>query len=49
MVDSKEWGHFAFSQEQPIVVFFRSGQPVLYDGEQDMKEGMWELRDSMYF
>ena len=38
VVDSKEWGHFAFSQEKPIVVFFRSGQPVLYDGKQELRE-----------
>jgi len=32
LVDSSVWEHFAFSNEQPVVLFIRSGQPVLYDG-----------------
>jgi len=31
-VDGTLWQHFAFSNKQPMVVFLRGGQPVLYDG-----------------
>jgi len=47
VVDSKEWGHFAFSQEKPIVVFFRSGQPVLYDGPANEEVMLEQLLQSM--
>lgn len=32
LVDSDLWQLFAFSNEKPIIVFLRSGVPVLYDG-----------------
>jgi hypothetical protein len=32
LVDSALWQLFAFSNEKPIIVFLRSGVPVLYEG-----------------
>lgn len=48
LVDSKMWHFFAFSNEQPIVVFLRSGMAVLYDGpanEEVMLDSLVQYRE----
>lgn len=48
LVDSQAWQHFAFSNEQPLVVFLRNGMPVLYDGpanEEIMLQSLVQSRE----
>jgi len=48
LMDSNMWGFFAFSNEQPIIVFLRSGQAILYDGpanEEVLLESLMQYRE----
>lgn len=48
LVDSPVWQYFAFKNEEPIIVFLRSGQAVLYDGpanEEVLLESLVQYRE----